>query len=193
MSGPCVWAWCLGLVSGPGVCAWCLGLVSGPCVRALCLGLVSGPGVWAESICFMLFSHHNCEKTLVLSCFRLKMLLFEYVLLCFCSRMCKNHYKTNQKSCFLHIGSPNPLFYRCNFFWQCLFPCLFFQTFYFKAFLKTAFAIRGRLTINLLHALCVFLCIPLFDCKMRTLIGRRPLLGKKQAKPNYLLRSISPP
>ena len=25
---------------------------------------------------------------------------------------------------------------------------------------------------------CVFLCIPLFDCKMRTLIVLRPLLGK---------------
>merc|ERR1712078_384091 len=29
----------------------------------------------------------------------------------------------------------------------------------------------------LLHALCVFLCSPLFDCKMRTLFVLRPLLG----------------
>ena len=35
------------------------------------------------------------------------------------------------------------------------------------------------------HALCVFLCTPLFDCKMRTLIGRRPLSG------NYLYEVLS--
>ena len=40
---------------------------------------------------------------------------------------------------------------------------VFCQTLIFKAFLKTAFAIGGRLAIILLHALCVFLCIPLFD------------------------------
>ena len=43
------------------------------------------------------------------------------------------------------------------------FKCVFCQTLIFKAFLKTAFAIGGRLAINLLHALCVFLCIPLFE------------------------------
>ena len=32
-----------------------------------------------------------------------------------------------------------------------------------ERFFKTAFAIGGRLTMNLLHALCVFLCIPLFE------------------------------
>ena len=62
----------------------------------------------------MLFSHHNGEKTVVFLRVRLQMLLFECVLLCFSSHMCKKHYKTNQKSCFLHIGSPNPLFYRCK-------------------------------------------------------------------------------
>ena len=44
------------------------------------------------------------------------------------------------------------------------FKCVFFQTLILKAFLKTAFAIGGRLATFLLHALCVFLCIPLFDC-----------------------------
>ena len=136
VSGPGVWAWCLGLVSGPGVWALCQGLVSGPCVWAWCQGLVSGPCVWAESICFMLFSYFNCEKTLVLSCFRLKIMLFEYVLLCFCSHMCKNHYKTNQKSCFLHIGSPNPLFYRCKFLAMFISLLNFFKPFVLRRFEK---------------------------------------------------------
>ena len=47
--------------------------------------------------------------------------------------------------------------------------------------MKTAIAIGGRATTMLLHALCVcvFLCSPLFDCKMRTLFVLRPQLGKK--------------
>ena len=36
------------------------------------------------------------------------------------------------------------------------------ETLIFKAFLKTAIAIGGRATMMLLHALCVFLCTPLF-------------------------------
>ena len=43
------------------------------------------------------------------------------------------------------------------------------ETLYFKAFFKFAIAIGGRLAAKSVHALCVFLCIPLFDCKMRTL------------------------
>ena len=35
--------------------------------------------------------------------------------------------------------------------------------------MKTAIVIGGRLAMMLLHALCLFLCIPLFDCQMRTL------------------------
>ena len=41
--------------------------------------------------------------------------------------------------------------------------CVFCQTLIFKAFLKTAFVIGGRLTTFLLHAYCVFLCSPLFE------------------------------
>ena len=44
--------------------------------------------------------------------------------------------------------------------------------------MKTAIAIGGRAATMLLHALCVFLCTPLFDCKMRTLFVVPPLLGK---------------
>ena len=111
----------------------------------------------------MLFSHHNGEKTLVLLCFRLKIMLFEYVLLCSCSHMCKKHYKTNQKSCFLHIGSPNPLFYCCK-----LLAMLISLLIVFKPFVLTRFekgpsrSAAGWRPISL-HALCVFLCIPLFD------------------------------
>jgi hypothetical protein len=37
------------------------------------------------------------------------------------------------------------------------------ETLIFKAFLKRGLAIGGRLTEMLLHALCVFLCTPLFE------------------------------
>ena len=47
-------------------------------------------------------------------------------------------------------------------------------------FLKTAIGIGGRAARMLLHALCVFLCSPLFDCEMRTLFVLRPLLGKNE-------------
>ena len=43
---------------------------------------------------------------------------------------------------------------------------------------ESEFAIGGRAARMLLHALCVFLCTPLFDFKMRTLIVVPPLLGK---------------
>ena len=45
----------------------------------------------------------------------------------------------------------------------------FCETLYFKAFWKTAFAIGGRLTMKSLHALCVFLCTPLFEPKWEPL------------------------
>jgi hypothetical protein len=82
-----------------------------------------------------------------------------------------------QKCIVFGLEAPNPLFYRCKLL-------AILKTSYFFGLLgktsdelKTAFAIGGRLAVMLLHALCVFLCIPLFDCKMRTLIGQRPLLG----------------
>ena len=37
------------------------------------------------------------------------------------------------------------------------------ETLIFKAFLKSAIAIGGRAAMMLLHALCVFLCTPLFE------------------------------
>ena len=40
------------------------------------------------------------------------------------------------------------------------FKCVFCQTLIFKAFLKRAFVIGGRLTADSVHALCVFLCTP---------------------------------
>ena len=91
-----------------------MSIVSVYCKSLLRLFIV---GVYCKYLlCFIMFSVHNVARSLVLLRFRLQMLLFECVLLCFCSHMCRKHYKTNQKSCFLHINSPNPLFYRCNFF-----------------------------------------------------------------------------
>ena len=106
----------------------------------------------------MLFSHPNGEQTLVLLCFRLKMLLFEYVLLCFCSHMCKKHYKTSQKSCFLHIGSPNPLFYRCKILPMFISRCKCLKPLCLRRFLKgllrsAAGCPRNRFT------LCVCFCV----------------------------------
>ena len=89
-----------------------MSIVSVYCKSLLRLFIV---GVYCKYLlCFIVFSVQNVARSLVLLRFRLQMLLFECVLLCFCSHMCKKHYKTNQKSCFLHIGSPNPLFYRCK-------------------------------------------------------------------------------
>ena len=59
------------------------------------------------------------------------------------------------------------------------FKCVFCQTLIFKTFLKTAHSSGGRPTTMSLHALCVFLCIPLFDCKMRTLISRASSVREK--------------
>ena len=42
---------------------------------------------------------------------------------------------------------------------------VFCQTLIFKAFYERARAVAGRLAMNLLHALCVFLCTPLFEPK----------------------------
>ena len=89
-----------------------MSIVSVYCKSLLRLFIV---GVYCKYLlCFIVFSVQNVARSLVLLRFRLQKLLFECVLLCFCSRMCKKHYKTNQKSCFLHINSPNPLFYRCK-------------------------------------------------------------------------------
>ena len=76
----------------------------------------------------------NDETAWVVLRFRSKMLLFECVLLCFCSHMCKKHYKTSQKSCFLHIGSPNPLFYRCKFLAMFISRCNFSKPLFLRRF-----------------------------------------------------------
>ena len=152
----------------------CLLRVSIVSVYCKCLLRLSIVSVYCQCLfCFRsnMLKHHvfytvplgNDETAWVVLRFRSKMLLFECVLLCFCSHMCKKPYKYSQKSCFLHIGSPNPLFYRCKFLDMLFFIVFFCETFIFKTFFKTVFAIGGRLAINLLHALCVFLCSPLFD------------------------------
>ena len=88
-------------------------IVSVYCKSLLRLFIV---GVYCKYLlCFIVFSVQNVARSLVLLRFLLQKLIVECVLLCFCSRMCKNQYKTNQNRWFLHINSPNPLFYRCKF------------------------------------------------------------------------------
>ena len=112
------------MVSVYSVYCKCLLRVSIVSVYCKCLLRLSIVSVYCLCLlCFRsnMLKHHvfytvplgNDETAWVVLRFRSKMLLFECVLLCFCSHMCKKPYKTSQKSCFLHIGSPNPLFYRC--------------------------------------------------------------------------------
>ena len=111
-----------------------MSIVSVYCKSLLRLFIV---GVYCKYLlCFIVFSVQNVARSLVLLRFRLHMLLFEYVLLCFCSHMCRKHYKTNQKSCFLHIGSPNPLFYRCKLLAMIISLLIFFKPFILRRFEK---------------------------------------------------------
>ena len=111
-----------------------MSIVSVYCKSLLRLFIV---GVYCKYLlCFIVFSVQNVARSLVLLRFRLQMLLFEYVLLCFCSHSCRKQYKTNQKSCFLHIGSPNPLFYRCKFLAMFISLLNFFKPFILRRFEK---------------------------------------------------------
>ena len=73
---------------------------------------------------------------------------------------------------------PKPLFYRC----KCL-PvskqCTIFD-FYGKTRVNMKLLLRSRAARPVCPVkFCVCFCVfPSFDCKMRTLLGRRPLLGK---------------
>ena len=136
-----------------------------------------------KTMCFIVFSLPNVAKTLFL--------------LCLLGLGLKKPYKTYQKVgfslpnvaktrfllCFLTLGIKKwkkHLFFQRKTFRPCKTISKFGLLGKNPIESDLAFAIGGRLTMNLLHALCVFLCIPLFDCKMRTLIVLRPLLGKKK-------------
>ena len=104
----------------------CLLRVSIVSVYCKCLLRLSIVSVYCQCLlCFrsnMLKNHvfytvplGNDETAWVVLRFRSKMLLFECVLLCFCSHMCKKHYKTLLRIVFVHMNSPNPCIYRCNF------------------------------------------------------------------------------
>ena len=153
-----------------GVYCKCLLRVSIVSVYCKCLLRLSIVSVYCQCLlCFRsnMLKHHvfytvplgNDETAWVVLRFRSKMLLFECVLLCFCSHMCKKHYKTNQKSCFLHINSPNPLFYRYKLLamfisrCKCLKP-LFLRRFW-KQILRSA---AGRRWCC--FTLCVCFCVP---------------------------------
>ena len=138
-----------------------MSIVSVYCKSLLRLFIV---GVYCKYLlCFIVFSVQNVARSLVLLRFRLQKLLFECVLLCFCSHMCKKPYKYSQKSCFFAYRLAKPLYLPLQIF--ALPKTIHFFELLWKNpnEMKTVFAIGGRLAINLLHALCVFLCRPLFD------------------------------
>ena len=83
-----------------------MSIVSVYCKSLLRLFIV---GVYCKYLlCFVVFSVQNVARSLVLLRFRLQKLIFESVLLCFCSHMCKKHYKTSQKSCFFAYRLAKP-------------------------------------------------------------------------------------
>ena len=140
-----------------------MSIVSVYCKSLLRLFIV---GVYCKYLlCFIVFSVQNVARSLVLLRYRLQQLIFECVLLCFCSHMCKKHYKTSQKSCFLHINSPNPLFYRCKCLAMFISLLIVFKPFVLRRFDKQPLRSAAGWRWISLHALCVcvFLCIPLFE------------------------------
>ena len=62
-----------------------------------------------------------------------------------------------------------PLFLPLQIFGNVVFYSFFCETLIFKAFFTRGLAIGGRLTTNLLHALCVFLCTPSLIAKWEPL------------------------
>ena len=152
-----------------------MSIVSVYCKSLLRLFIV---GVYCKYLlCFIVFSVQNVARSLVLLRFRLQMLLFECVLLCFCSHMCKKHYKTNQKSCFLHIGSPNPLFYRCKFLAMFISLLNLFKPFILRRFEKGLSRSAAGWPWNR-FTLCVCFCVVLSLNPDENPL-RKPLLGKK--------------
>ena len=73
------------------------------------------------------------------------------------------------RECIFWKKVKKPFVLPLQIFGNTYFKCVFCQTLIFKAFLKTARAVAGRLAMNLLHAYCVFLCIPLFEPKWEPL------------------------
>ena len=140
-------------------------------------------------MCFIVCSHHNGEKALVSLCLRSKMLkkTFGFIVcllknvawwLCFIEFSLKQPYKVWLRIVFVDMNSPNHVFYRCKCLAIHISHCKLFKSFMLKRFEKVQLrsAAGWRWCC---FKLCVFRCTPLFDCKMRTLIGQRPLLGNQ--------------
>ena len=139
-----------------------MSIVSVYCKSLLRLFIV---GVYCKYIlCFIVFSVQNVARSLVLLRFRLQKMIVECVLLCFCSHVCKKHYKTNQKSWFLHINSPNPLFYCCKCLAMLIFLLILFKPFILRRFEKQLSRSAAGWP-GFCFTLCVLLCIPLFEPK----------------------------
>ena len=150
-----------------------MSIVSVYCKSLLRLFIV---GVYCKYLlCFIVFSVQNVARSLVLLRFRLQKLIVECVLLCFCSHMCKNQYKTNQKSCFFHINSPNPLFYRCKFFAMFISRCNCSKPLFLRRFAKQQLRSPASWP-RIRWTLCVCFCVPPLWDTTRTLWGE-PLLG----------------
>ena len=143
-----------------------MSIVSVYCKSLLRLFIV---GVYCKYLlCFIVFSVQNVARSLVLLSVRLQKLIFECVLLCFCSHMCKKQCKTSQKSCFLHINSPNPLFYRCNLLAMFISRCNRSKPLFFRRFLKQPLRSAAgwrKCCFTVCVCVCVFLCTSLFEPK----------------------------
>ena len=134
-----------------------MSIVSVYCKPLLRLFIV---GVYCKHLlCFIVFSVQNVARSLVLLRFRLHMLFVEYVLLCFCSHMCRKHYKTNQKSVFC-ISARQTLCFTVAIVWQCLFPCLIVSNPLFYGVLKKCLCDR-RLADD--HFASRFVCVSVYS------------------------------
>ena len=141
-----------------------------------------------KGLCLIACSLANIEKAAVLLCARSNMMK-NHVFYCgvawnsWCLISCivfslKKHYKVLLRIVFVRTNSPNHCTYRCNFLpYQKQHTCL---TFMGKQRVKWNGPLRsGGAGHHKLFTLCVCFCVPPLWTSMRTLLGLRPLLGKK--------------
>ena len=112
-----------------------MSIVSVYCKSLLRLFIV---GVYCKYLlCFIVFSVQNVARSLVVLRFLLKQVYFWVcVTVLLLTHVQQKHYKTRQKSCFLHINSPNPLFYRCRLLAMFISLLMCFKPFVVRRFEK---------------------------------------------------------
>ena len=139
-----------------------MSIVSVYCKSLLRLFIV---GVYCKYLlCFIVFSVQNVARSLVLLRFRLQMLLFSVFYCVFAHTCAKNIIKLIKRAVFC-ISTRQTLCFTVANFRTREKQHLILKNCSENAFLKTAFAIGGRLAMKSVHALCVFLCSPLFEPK----------------------------